>query len=125
MYAVSKTALLGLTKGLSAELGPQGIRVNCVAPGIVPTKFASYLVQDEALVSILMLSCEGLLLCPVCFSLYQVLLLQAKEQAEATNLKRLGRPEDMAAAVAFLSSSDASYVTGETLVIAGGSHSRL
>ena len=38
MYAVSKTALLGLTKALAEELGPDGIRVNCIAPGIVPTK---------------------------------------------------------------------------------------
>lgn len=37
-YAVSKTALLGLTKALAEELGPDGIRVNCLAPGIVPTK---------------------------------------------------------------------------------------
>ena len=40
-YSVSKTALLGLTKTLSGELAPQGIRVNCIAPGIIETKFAS------------------------------------------------------------------------------------
>ena len=40
-YSVSKTALLGLTKALSFELGPENIRVNCVAPGIIDTKFAS------------------------------------------------------------------------------------
>ncbi len=40
-YSVSKTALLGLTKALSAELAPDGVRVNCVAPGVVRTKFAS------------------------------------------------------------------------------------
>lgn len=50
MYAVSKTALLGLTKGLAAELGPEGITVNCVAPGIVPTKFSAALVADPELV---------------------------------------------------------------------------
>lgn len=50
MYAVSKTALLGLTKGLAAELGPDGITVNCVAPGIVPTKFSAALVANPELV---------------------------------------------------------------------------
>lgn len=50
MYAVSKTALLGLTKGLASELGTQDIRVNAVAPGIVPTKLSSYLVQSPELV---------------------------------------------------------------------------
>jgi NAD(P)-dependent dehydrogenase (short-subunit alcohol dehydrogenase family) len=57
MYAVSKTALLGLTKGLSAELGPDGITVNCVAPGIVPTKFSAALVADKELVSACLLAC--------------------------------------------------------------------
>ena len=53
MYAVSKTALLGLAKGLAAELGPEGITVNCVAPGIVPTKFSAALVADPELVRFL------------------------------------------------------------------------
>ena len=48
-YAVSKTALLGLTKALAEELGPDGIRVNCLAPGIVPTKFAAALVASPEL----------------------------------------------------------------------------
>lgn len=46
-YAVSKTALLGLTKVLSQTLGPENIRVNCVAPGIVKTKFASTIIADK------------------------------------------------------------------------------
>ena len=50
---------------------------------------------------------------------------QEKAQIEATALKRLGRPEDMAATVAFLSSEDSSYITGETLVVAGGLQLRL
>lgn len=98
MYAVSKTALLGLTKGLAAELGPEGITVNCVAPGIVPTKFSAALVADKQL---------------------------EQAQIDATSLKRLGTPQDIAAAVAFLASDDASYMTGETLVVAGGMSSKL
>lgn len=98
IYAVSKTAVIGLTKALADELGPDGIRVNCVAPGIVPTKFASALVENPEL---------------------------REQQRTANALKRLGTPEDMAAAVAYLSSDDASYVTGESLVVAGGLQSRL
>lgn len=98
MYAVSKTALLGLTKALAEELGPDGIRVNCVAPGIVPTKFASALVASPELEEL---------------------------NKSRTLLGRLGTPGDMAAAAAFLVSDDASYVTGETLVVAGGMQSRL
>ncbi|PSC69687.1 tropinone reductase-like 3 [Micractinium conductrix] len=99
MYAVSKTALLGLTKALAEELGPQqGIRVNCLAPGIVPTKFASALVAS----------------------------LELEELNKSrTLLGRLGTPGDMAAAVAFLASEDAAYITGEALVVAGGMQSRL
>ncbi|GAB4822161.1 hypothetical protein N2152v2_009207 [Parachlorella kessleri] len=98
MYAVSKTALLGLTKALAEELGQDGIRVNCVAPGIVPTKFAAALVANPELEEI---------------------------NKSRTLLGRLGKPQDMAAAVAFLVSDDASYVTGEALVVAGGMQSRL
>lgn len=97
-YAVSKTALLGLVKGLAAELGPAGVRVNGVAPGIVPTKFSQALVADPALEAV---------------------------QVEATALKRLGTPADIAGAVAFLASEDGAYVTGETLVVAGGMPSKL
>eukprot|EP00850_Spirogloea_muscicola_P006233 SM000029S10528 [mRNA] locus=s29:600416:601361:- [translate_table: standard] len=96
-YAISKTALLGLTKGLAAELAPD-VRVNCVAPGIVATNFAEALVRDD----------------------------QSRATVEGnTMLGRLGKPTDMASAVAFLASDDASYITGETLVVAGGMQSRL
>lgn len=97
-YAVSKTALLGLTKALAEELGPDGITVNCIAPGVVPTKFADALVANDELKAL---------------------------NESRTFLGRLGLPEDMAAAVAYLVSPDASYVTGETLVVAGGMQSRL
>lgn len=97
-YAVTKTALLGLTKALADELGHQNIRVNCIAPGIVPTKFASALVASPE---------------------------AEKLNKEKTLLGRLGTAEDMASTVAFLASSDASYITGETIVVAGGMQSRL
>ena len=66
--------------------------------GIVPTKFAAALVENPEL---------------------------EQAQRDATLVKRLGRPEDMAAAVAYLCSEDASYVTGETVVVSGGLQSRL
>ncbi|KAK9935928.1 hypothetical protein M0R45_012801 [Rubus argutus] len=97
MYGVTKTALLGLTKALADGMAPD-TRVNCVAPGIVPTNFASYITRTPDV---------------------------RKALEEKTLLNRLGTTEDMAAAVAFLASDDASYITGETLVVAGGMPSRL
>ncbi|CAI0410864.1 unnamed protein product [Linum tenue] len=97
MYGVTKTALLGLTKALAAEMAPD-IRVNCIAPGFVPTHFASFITENDEM---------------------------RKELEAQTLLNRLGTTEDMGAAVAFLASDDASYITGETLVVAGGMPSRL
>ncbi|XP_030553011.1 tropinone reductase-like 3 [Rhodamnia argentea] len=97
MYGVTKTALLGLSKALAAEMAPN-TRVNCVAPGFVPTHFADFLVKSDDI---------------------------RRALEEKTLLNRLGTTEDMAAATAFLASDDASYITGETLVVAGGIPSRL
>ncbi|MFS7905029.1 putative short-chain dehydrogenase/reductase SDR, NAD(P)-binding domain superfamily [Helianthus anomalus] len=97
MYGVTKTALLGLTKALATELAPH-TRVNCVAPGFVPTHFASYITSSE---------------------------IKRREMENMTSLKRLGTTQDMAAATAFLASDDASYITGETIVVSGGTPSRL
>ncbi|CAN1231658.1 Tropinone reductase-like 3 [Linum grandiflorum] len=97
MYGVTKTALLGLTKALASEMAPD-IRVNCLAPGFVPTHFASFITENDEM---------------------------RKALEEKTLLNRLGTTEDMAAAVAFLASDDAAYITGETLVVAGGMPSRL
>ncbi|XP_057795008.1 short-chain dehydrogenase/reductase SDRA-like isoform X2 [Salvia miltiorrhiza] len=96
MYGVTKTALLGLTKALATEMAPD-TRVNCIAPGFVPTYFASILTTDE----------------------------QRRSLEEKTLLNRVGTTQDMAAAAAYLASDDASYVTGETLIVAGGMPSRL
>ncbi|XP_071720864.1 tropinone reductase-like 3 [Rutidosis leptorrhynchoides] len=97
MYGVTKTALLGLTKALATELAPN-TRVNCVAPGFVPTHFAEYITSNP---------------------------IMRKALEDKTPLKRLGTTEDMAAATAFLASDEASYITGETIVVAGGAPSRL
>lgn len=97
MYGVTKTALLGLTKALAAEMAPN-TRVNCIAPGFVPTHFAAFIAGNDSV---------------------------RKAIEERTLLNRLGSTGDMAAAVAFLASDDASYITGETLVVAGGIPSRL
>ncbi|KAJ8501299.1 hypothetical protein OPV22_011851 [Ensete ventricosum] len=97
MYGVTKTALFGLTKALAAEMSPD-TRVNCIAPGFVPTHFADFLTKNAAI---------------------------RKTIEDQTLLKRLGTTEDMASAAAFLASDDSSYITGETLVVAGGMPSRL
>jgi NAD(P)-dependent dehydrogenase (short-subunit alcohol dehydrogenase family) len=90
MYGISKAALIRMTVELAVELGP-GIRVNAVAPAVVKTKFATVLYEGK------------------------------EEQVSAAYpLKRLGVPEDIAGAVAFLLSDQASWITGQTLVLDGG-----
>ncbi|WP_353807899.1 SDR family oxidoreductase [Agromyces sp. SYSU T00194] len=90
MYGVSKAALLGLTRQLAWELAP-AVRVNAIAPAVVKTDFAKALYEGR----------------------------EAEVAAEYP-LGRLGAPEDVAAAVAFLASGDASWITGQTIVIDGG-----
>lgn len=97
-YSVSKTALLGLTKAIANEVVHENIRVNSVAPGIVATKFAAAITESEA----------------------------AKEKSlSIVPMQRYGKPAEIAGAVAFLVSNDASYITGETLVVAGGTFAHL
>lgn len=107
VYAVSKTALVALSRALAEELAPT-VRVNCVAPGTVPTKFAAALTDGPG--------AEG-----GSGSGDGNAGISPREIAiSRTLLGRLGTPGDMAAAVAFLAGPDASYVTGECLVVAGG-----
>ncbi|XP_070360197.1 dehydrogenase/reductase SDR family member 2, mitochondrial isoform X2 [Equus asinus] len=92
VYNVSKTALLGLTKTLSLELAPKNIQVNCLVPGIIKTDFSKLLYENEAV---------------------------WKKFMEYYWVKRIGQPEDCAGLVSFLCSPDASYITGESIVVAG------
>ena len=95
-YAITKTMLVAMTKILARELMDDEIRVNCVCPGLIKTNFSS------------------------------ALWSQGEEQAaEGMGVKRLGVPEDIAGAVKFLLSEDASYMTGESLVVAGRPCARL
>lgn len=97
-YSVSKTALFGLTKAASQDLAAEGIRVNCIAPGIVKTKFAAALHESES----------------------------ARDTALAQiPMGRFAQPPEIAGVCAFLVSDDASYITGETIVASGGMPSRL
>ncbi|XP_045697042.1 dehydrogenase/reductase SDR family member 4-like isoform X1 [Phyllostomus hastatus] len=97
-YNVSKTALLGLTKNLAIELAQRNIRVNALAPGLIKTNFSKMLWMDEA---------------------------REETIKEALRIQRLGKPEDCAGIVSFLCSEDASYITGETVVVGGGAPSHL
>lgn len=99
VYGVTKTALIGLTKMLANEYGRSSrIRVNCVAPGVIETAFSRALWESDEVRSV---------------------------SEAASPLGRIGKTEDVAGPVAFLASPDAAYITGETIVIAGGTHCRL
>ncbi|XP_025863350.1 dehydrogenase/reductase SDR family member 4 isoform X1 [Vulpes vulpes] len=97
-YNVSKTALLGLTKNLARELDQRNIRVNCLAPGLIKTSFSKVLWMDKA---------------------------REESIKNVMQIRRMGKPEDCAGIVSFLCSEDASYITGETVVVGGGTPSRL
>lgn len=99
IYAVAKTAMQGLMKALATEFGPQGIRVNLLAPGLIRTNLSEMLVEEAE-------KPDG------------------KGVAGVTDccvVGRVGEPSEMAGVASFLCSADASYVTGETIVAAGGS----
>jgi 3-oxoacyl-[acyl-carrier protein] reductase len=90
-YVASKTAVVGLTRAMAIDLSPRDIRVNAVAPGVVDTDMLHYMTQERQQV---------------------MLSLQL--------LGRIGQPEDIARAVAFLASRDNRYITGQVLIVDGG-----
>ena len=98
-YCASKFAIVALTQALAAEVGEHGIRVNAVAPGlIVETRMRDESELDRV--------AQG--------------LPSAQERAKSIPLRRAGVPEDIAKAVTFLASSQADYITGETVSVTGG-----
>lgn len=92
-YGISKAADFALARNLAVEWGPQNIRVNCVAPGLVKTDFARALWEDEA---------------------------NLKQRTSTTPLRRIGEPEEIGGIVAFLASPAASFITGQVIVADGG-----
>ncbi len=90
-YAASKAGLLGLTKSIARELASRGITVNAVAPGFIATDMTAVLTDEQ----------KGVL-------------------EKQIPLERLGTPEDVAAAVLFLASDGAAYITGQVLAVDGG-----
>lgn len=93
VYGMTKAAIMSMTKTLAFELAGSKIRVNAIAPGLIKTRFASAIVENEDLV---------------------------KEVIKKTPLGRCGEPDEIAGGAVFLASDAANYLTGHTLVIDGG-----
>lgn len=98
VYSISKTALLGLIKATTNDLIHDGIRINGIAPGVIKTKFSKPLYESEEAHELAKMNCS---------------------------MGRLGMPDEIAGTAAFLASDDASYITGETIIVSGGTNSRM
>ena len=92
-YCISKAADMQLARNLAHEYGPDNVRVNCIAPGLVRTDFARALWEDPE---------------------------RQKAANESVPLRRIGEPEDIAGGVVFLASKAAAFTTGQTIVMDGG-----
>jgi NAD(P)-dependent dehydrogenase (short-subunit alcohol dehydrogenase family) len=93
IYGMTKAAVISMTKTLAMELGTAGIRVNAIAPGLVETKFASALTQNDEVM---------------------------KQVMERTALKRIGQPEDISGAALYLASDASSFMTGHVMTVDAG-----
>ena len=98
-YSTAKAGLQGMARTLAIELGPFNINVNAVAPGFVETRMTQASAQRQGMD----------------WEEYKA------ERAKAIPLRRIGKPIDIANVIAFLASDEASYVTGQTIYVAGGS----
>ncbi len=92
-YCISKAADMQLARNLADEYGPNGVRVNCIAPGLIKTDFAKALWDDP---------------------------VTLKRSTATASLKRIGEPNEIAGAAVFLSSAAGAFMTGQTMVIDGG-----
>jgi NAD(P)-dependent dehydrogenase (short-subunit alcohol dehydrogenase family) len=96
-YAAAKSGLVGLTRSLALDYGPRGVRVNCVCPGFTDTRLVRESMQRAADPT-----------------------AAGAAMASAVALRRIAAPDEVAAAIAFLASGEASYITGTTLFVDGG-----
>lgn len=92
-YSVSKAAVIMLTQVCAKEWGPEGIRVNCIAPGLIKTEFSRALWDNE----------------------------RGEQAGNTAPLRRIGMPDEMAGAAVYFASAASSFTTGQTLVLDGGS----
>lgn len=93
VYGMTKAALISMTQTLAQELGPAGIRVNAIAPGLIDTKLAAVFARDAAL---------------------------ARRVTDRTALGRVGQPAEVAGIAVFLASDEASFLTGQAIAVDGG-----
>ncbi len=93
IYALSKAADMQLARNLAVEWGPRNIRANCIAPGLVRTDFARALWENPEIY---------------------------RKRTRETPLQRIGEPDEIAGAAVFLAAQSGSFITGQTLVIDGG-----
>jgi NAD(P)-dependent dehydrogenase (short-subunit alcohol dehydrogenase family) len=92
-YNISKAADFQLARNLAAEYGPDNVRVNCIAPGLVKTDFARALWEDPKTLEMV---------------------------TSTTPLKRIGLPEEIAGAAVFLAAPSGNYITGQSIIVDGG-----
>jgi NAD(P)-dependent dehydrogenase (short-subunit alcohol dehydrogenase family) len=93
LYSMTKAALIMMTQSYALELGPKGVRVNAIAPGLIQTVLSEHYWKDEA---------------------------QREKSLEKQPIRRIGQPEDIAEVALLLASDKGSYITGQTLVADGG-----